>query len=175
MKLLKSKNLFFNELETSDVSQKYVDWLNNSEVNQFLEARHSKNDFNSCVEYVKNMKQSKNDYLFGIFENEKNLHIGNTKLTISHLKEKIAHLGIFIGEKSYQGKGYATESIDVITQFALKELNLNRVKAGLFDINLRSLNCFLKCGYSIDSHLKNHSIVNNKKVGKIIVSITQNG
>ena len=192
MKLLKSKNLFFKELEVSDVSQRYVDWLNDPEINKFLMVGSSKQNISSfemkeeaivenkpnidsCKEYVKKLKQSKNDFLFGIFENKENIHIGNIKLTISHPREKIAELGILIGEKRFQGKGYGIESIDTITQFALNELNLIRIQAGFHDINQKSLHCFLKCGYSQDGHLKSYWIIDNKRVGRILASIIKNG
>ena len=168
--MLKSKNLYFRELNLEDVNQNYINWLNDPEINQFLESRHTKQTIDTCKKYVKENSESKNNYLFGIFTNHSSQHVGNIKLTISHPREQIAELGLIIGEKKYQGKGFAIESINRITNFALDDLDIKRIQAGFYDVSLKSLNCFLKCGYSIDGYLKNHWLHNNKRVGRILVS-----
>ena len=42
--VLKSEILFLQELEPNDVTQQYVDWLNNVEINRYLESRHTHQD-----------------------------------------------------------------------------------------------------------------------------------
>jgi RimJ/RimL family protein N-acetyltransferase len=175
MNSLKSKNLNFKELEISDVNESYVKWLKDKVINKFIIQKNIEHTFDSLKEYVKKHRDSKNDFLFGIFENKKNTHIGNIKLTISHPKEKIANIGLLIGEKNFQGKGYGIESIDTITKFGMNELNLIRIEAGFLDINQKSLHCFLKCGYTQDGHLRSYWVVDNKRVGRILVSIIKNG
>ena len=172
---LKSKNLNFKELETSDVNETYVKWLNDKDINKYIIQKNVTNNTESLKDYVKKHRDSKNDFLFGIFENKKNTHIGNIKLTISHPKEKIANIGILIGEKIFQGKGYGKESINTITKFGQNKLNLIRIEAGFLDTNQKSLHCFLKCGFVQDGHLKSYFIVDNKRVGRILVSIIKNG
>lgn len=172
---LKSKNLKFKELNASDVNKNYVKWLNDKDINKFIIKTNIKHSIDSLKKYVKKNRYSKNNFLFGIFENKKNIHIGNIKLTISHPKEKIGNIGILIGEKKFHNKGFGMEAINTITKFGQNKLKLIRIEAGFLDINKKSLHCFLKCGYVQDGHLKSYYLVDNKRVGRILVSIIKNG
>lgn len=168
---INSKNLLIKELKVSDVSKKYLNWLNDENINQFLEARHSKQNINSCKSYIKKMQKSKNDYLFGIFLKKELTHIGNIKITISHPREKIADLGILIGDKNFQGKGYATESIKTITKFAFKDLKIKRIQAGFYELNYSGIKSFLNSGFKIDGYLESFWIYKKKRIGRILASI----
>ncbi len=169
--MIESKNLIFRELEEHDVSEEYVSWLNDKEINQFLQVKHEKQSLESTKEYVRTLRPSKYNFLFGIFDKNSKKHIGNIRLTITHPIEEVANIGILIGNKDFQNKGYAQESINKITQYGLKELNLKRIEAGFYSVNKKGLNSFLKCGYSIDGYLKSYWIHNNKRVGRILASI----
>lgn len=171
MNILKSKNLFFKILYPRDVSSRYVMWLNSKKKNQFLESRHSKQTILSCKKFVKNSLKNNNSYLFGIYLKKLNIHIGNIKLFVSHKKEKIGDIGIIIGEKKYQGKGYGVESIKRITSFGFKKIKLKRIQAGFYEPNKLGLKIFLKSGYTIDGTLKSYYIYKNKRVSRILTSI----
>jgi [ribosomal protein S5]-alanine N-acetyltransferase len=168
---INSKNLLLKELNVSDVSKKYLNWLNDKSVNQFLEVRHLKQNINTCKSYIEEIKKSKNDYLFGIFLKKELTHIGNIKLTISHPREKIADIGIFIGDKNFHGKGYATESIKMIINFAFKDLKIKRIQAGFYDLNYSGIKSFLNSGFKIDGYLKSFWVYKKKRVGRILASI----
>lgn len=168
---IKTKNLILKELSILDVKLKYVNWLNNKNINRFLESRKSKQTIKSCKIYVDKIKKNPNQYLFGIFIKSKNAHIGNIKLEISHPKEKIADIGILIGEKKYHGKGFGTESIKAIVKFAFKEKKMKRIQAGFYETNTASIKSFLNSGFELDGCLKSYYIFKKKRVARILASI----
>ena len=63
-----------------DISKKYIEWLNDKEVNQYLETRFQVQNNQSCLEFVKRMQEDANEELFAIYTNNNNEHIGNCKL-----------------------------------------------------------------------------------------------
>ena len=65
--VLKSEILCLQELEPNDVTQQYVDWLNNVEINKYLESRRTQQDIPKVRLFVKLCRDSKLDFLFGIF------------------------------------------------------------------------------------------------------------
>ena len=104
--LIKGQRVFLRILKESDVSQRYCNWLNDSEVNKYLETK--KITIDQLKKYVREKYESKNCLFFGIFIKENNGHIGNIKLEPIDFEKKKATMGMLIGEKNYWGKGLAT-------------------------------------------------------------------
>ena len=74
--------------------------------------------------------------------------------------------------KPYWGKGYATEAISLISQFAFNTLNLNKLEAGCYANNIGSARAFEKCGYQREGLLRSHVISDQKEVDVILLGIT---
>jgi RimJ/RimL family protein N-acetyltransferase len=174
MKIVTSNRLIFRILTKEDVSQRYVGWLNDPEVNQFLETRFLEQSLETCVQFVTQMQSDSSSFLFGIFNKETNMHIGNIKLGFINSRHSIGQLSLFIGEKSEWGKGFATESIQTITQWGFNELDLERVEAGCYDNNMGSLRAFLKAGYAVEGFFKSSVVFKNKRIGSFWLGITKN-
>ncbi len=58
-----------------------------------------------------------------------------------------AWVGIGIGEANYRGKGYGTEAMQLILEYAFQGLNLNRVNLNVFAFNTRAIRSYEKCGF----------------------------
>ncbi|MBP9041497.1 MAG: GNAT family N-acetyltransferase [Anaerolineaceae bacterium] len=58
-----------------------------------------------------------------------------------------AWVGIGIGEADYRGKGYGTEAMQLILEYAFQGLNLNRVNLNVFAFNTRAIRSYEKCGF----------------------------
>lgn len=144
-KELKGKNISLRMVELTDCNSKYLGWLNDTEVNQYLETRWSEQTIDSIKDFVKSIRESDHSYLFAIIY--KNEHIGNIKIGPIHPIYKYADVSYFIGEKSAWGKGIATEAIGLVTKFGFKELILNRLQAGAFAPNIGSQKALEKNGY----------------------------
>ena len=54
-------------LTIDDVSERYVSWMNDQEINQYLESRYTAHDLSSVQSFVADMYASEDDYLFGIY------------------------------------------------------------------------------------------------------------
>jgi len=100
--------IYLCEIRLSDVNQTYVNWLNDPEVNQYLETRHEMQTLNSVQEYVEKMVEKENELLFSICLKKNDIHIGNIKLGPINLIHKYAEISLFIGDKNEWGKNLAT-------------------------------------------------------------------
>ena len=58
MNKITSKNLFYRPLSVEDVSDEYVSWLNNREVNKYLEVRHIKHSSQNVKDFICSRNQS---------------------------------------------------------------------------------------------------------------------
>lgn len=139
------KNIILRTLELADCQEYYINWLNDNETNQYLESRWSKHDISSVKNFVASINNSEHSYIFAIIQGTK--HIGNIKIGPIDYLYKFADIGYLIGEKSCWGKGYATEAIGLILEFAFETLKLHRVEAGAYEQNIGSQKALLKNGF----------------------------
>lgn len=168
---LSSQRLIYRALSEDDVTQHYVDWLNDPEVNRYLETRYNHQTLDSCRSYVADMVSSPEHNLFGIYLRETGKHIGNTKLGFINPYHQRAQLSLFIGERDCWGKGFATETIKTITSWGFNELNLEKIDAGCYDENLGSLRAFLKSGYQVDGFYRKAVVLDDRRIGSFWMSI----
>ena len=59
--------IFLKRLRESEVTQSYVDWLNDPKINAFLECRHKFHTLDSTKEYISNLsKEDSEELMFGV-------------------------------------------------------------------------------------------------------------
>ena len=158
---IETPRLYLKTLEESDISQKYVDWLNDAVVNKYLETRHSNQTLDSCKVFVKSCLTSPTENLFGVFLKEKNIHIGNVKLGFINPIHLRGQISLVVGDRSRWGMGYGSEIVRAVTKFGFEQLHLERIEAGCYEENLSSLRIFLSVGYSVEGFFREHSVASN--------------
>lgn len=104
---ISSKRIEFREMQISDISKKYLGWLNDKELMRFSRQRFKTHSFGSSREYIETFRGSDNDFL-GLFAREDGRLIGT--MTIYRCGyHGTADMGIMIG-RGEGGKGYGRES-----------------------------------------------------------------
>ena len=53
--IIKGKSIIIKPITLSEISDKYVSWLNDKELNEFLEIRHSKQNKKTIVSYINSL------------------------------------------------------------------------------------------------------------------------
>jgi ribosomal-protein-alanine N-acetyltransferase len=153
---LRTSRLVLRPLGPSDVSDRYVRWLNDPNINRFLEVRLKKHSRESTRSFVEHVNGSADALMLGLFINGGTDHIGNIKIGPINSYHKRAEIGLLIGEPGEWGKGYASEAIGAISKFAHEKLGLRKITAGCYSDNIGSIRSFLKAGYTFEARLINH-------------------
>jgi len=159
--------IYLRKVELSDVDQKYVDWLNDPDVNQFLETRHETQTIDSVQKYVEKMVSLDDELFLAICLQDNHKHIGNIKLGPINPIHKFAEVSLFIGDKNQWGKGFATTSISILSNYAFSELSLHKIMAGCYSNNIGSIRAFGKAGFVIEGKLKSHYLFNASYLDRI--------
>jgi [ribosomal protein S5]-alanine N-acetyltransferase len=111
---------------------------------------HSFYTLESQVE--KNQRHEENrkndqEYYFGLFQKENNKLIGTISLfQVMRGSLQSAVIGYFL-DHHHNGKGYATEAIKALVDYAFEELHLHRIEAGVMPRNLPSQRVLEKAGF----------------------------
>ncbi len=70
--LIKGKNIYLRKLSDEDATERYCSWLNDTEVNRYIETKSA--TVESIRNYIKEKNMSKNCIFLGIFNIKNNLH-----------------------------------------------------------------------------------------------------
>jgi RimJ/RimL family protein N-acetyltransferase len=145
--------------------------MNDGEITQYLESRFHDNSLEALGKYVRDRMKEPNEMFLAIVENEHNTHIGNIKLGPINWIHRIGDIGILIGEKTYWGKGIATEAIRLLVDHAFKNLRLHKLTAGCYTLNKTSLKAFQKNAFEIEGIRKKHRYYNGEYVDTILLGL----
>ena len=165
LKQITTSRLLLRSLTPKDVTEKYIGWLNDIIVNQFLETRFEVQTLDSCLAFVNSQNANPNIGLFGIFDLLSGSHIGNIKVGPINTSHKTGDISFFIGDKSFWGSGVASDAVREITKWAFNFWGLERVEAGCYENNPAALRVLFKCGYLIDGLIPNHVTWGNDRYG----------
>ncbi len=162
---IETLRLNLRHLETKDATEMYASWLNDPEVNKYLETRHEQQTVENCRRFIKSCNSDPESHLFGIFLKENGRHIGNAKVGSVNRHYERGQVSLFIGEKQYWNKGLSTEVVRALNQHAFTKLGLQRLEAGCYEDNLGSLRVFLKSGYVVEGFMRSHVVRDGRRLG----------
>ena len=91
---------------------------------------------------------------YGIFDDAVANYIGTIELY--DLGYTSATLGIIIGEKEYWGRGFGSEAIHALLDYAFGRLHLEKVRLHTFEDNLRARASFRNIGFVETMRRRNH-------------------
>lgn len=121
-----------------------------------IEAQH-----NRILEYQENWSKDQ-EYQFGIFQSEDDCLVGTIQLfQVTRGSRQSAFIGCFL-DKKHNGKGYATEAVELLIPYAFSQLKLHRIEAGVMPHNKASIRVLEKAGFHKEGiSLKNVKINGN--------------
>lgn len=167
--MLKSAHVTLTPLTLAD-SPVLWQWINDRE--QVL--------FNSSYKPVTELQhrawfeavQQRNDQvIFGIRLLETDQLIGSCQLHSINSVNRTAELQIRLGSPTECGKGYGTEAIRLLLQFAFADLNLHRVYLHVFAGNARAIQAYEKAGFVPEGTLRQAAYVNGQYVDVVVMGI----
>ena len=101
-------------------------------------------------------------YNFAIETLERGRYIGRCGINEIDWNARTVSIGVWIGDKKYWGYGYGTDAMDVLIRFCFEQMNINKVKLGVFSFNERARHCYEKCGFAVEGVLRRELCVNGQ-------------
>lgn len=145
--LFESSRLKLRKMTLED-TELYHKWRND------LEVMHSTNP-SLDVYPMETTKQFVDQVILGsqnaksyiIVEKENGKSIGVVSLINIDYKNRNAECIIDIGEKEYWGKGFGSEGLRLVLDYAFYEMNLHRVSLRVFSFNDRAIRMYKRIGF----------------------------
>lgn len=167
--ILESDRLILKPLDLTFLSQKYVNWMNDLDVNKFLsgEGDYSLDKLKMFLTEVE-----KKDILFwAILTKNESKHIGNIKIDPVEIKHGFCEYGIMMGDKNEWGKGFAKEASKMVIEYCFKCLNLRKMNLGVIESNSRAVKLYEKLGFITEGKLINHVSSNGEYVNVLRMAL----
>jgi ribosomal-protein-alanine N-acetyltransferase len=171
---LASKNFYLKKLTLNHATEEYVGWLNDKEVNEFLEVRYSVQDLSSVKDFIRNSESDNSRYMFGIFSKETNKHIGNGSVLMINYAHQTFDIGYLIGNKSFWGSSAGFEACLLLLSFGFNILGLRKCFSGVYSNHVKSRFMMRKIGFIHEATLKDHLIFDGNPVDEVYYTMDRN-
>ena len=125
-----------------------VKWRNDPEVFKYTRNTYDYEiKIDTELEWIRRVISNPNEYRCAIFVDDR--YVGNIYLT--DICDGCATYHIFIGDKSYWGKGVAREASRQIIDYGFKIINLNRIVLEVRKQNERAIQLYQSLGFVIQT------------------------
>jgi ribosomal-protein-alanine N-acetyltransferase len=170
---IEGERIYLREIRLSDANKNYHDWMNDPEINQYLESRFERWSVSKLRRYISDIKRNPDNVFLTIVSKDGNKHIGNIKIGPINQRHGYADVGVIIGEKSFWGNGIATEAIKLVVDYAFNSLDLHKLTAGAYSCNIGSIRAFKKAGFSVEGVRKKHYLCDGDYVNGVLLGIVR--
>lgn len=166
------KNYNLRILKPSDVTDKYLSWLEDKDVNKFLENRHQKHTLASLRHFVSEF-DSKEKFFFGLYDSDNKEHIGNFNLHWNQAHNTV-YYGYLIGDKNYWGSSAAQVGTHLLLKFSFEVLNARKVWGSIYLANIGAIMNVKKFGFIEEGRQSEQYLVENGFTDGVLYGLKYN-
>lgn len=158
--ILESERLLCKKLTTAECTMRYVDWMNDPLVYQFLE---SGGDYTlqRLSDFLTNVEVKQDMLFWAIYLKQGEKHIGNIKIDPVNWRHGIGEYGILMGDRTEWGKGYAKEVSHLILEYCFQQLRLRKITLGVVSNNESAVKLYHNLGFEVEGVYKKHGFYDN--------------
>lgn len=166
---LKGENIYFKAINTND-AQEIHEFASDEEVSRFIgwNLMHTLKETQDHVEKMIK-RESEGTHLYASIVLKSTQEVIGTVMIFNFDKEaNHAEVG-YVFHKDHWGKGYGTEAVSLITNFAFESLKLHRLHANVVDTNIGSIRILEKNGFELEGRLKDYFFIEDRYYDELIL------
>lgn len=146
--------IYLRSLCENDLDGSWYHWFNDPEITRFQDKGFFPNNLRKQTKYYEKIVDSTEDVVLAMVDASDEVHFGNSGLHSINWIHRTATLGIVIGLKEYQGKGYGKLAWQGLTDYGFHVLGLEKINATIFEGNESSKKCAESAGFAIEGRLE---------------------
>ena len=163
--VIEGRTIVLRPLTENEINEGYLSWLNDLEINQFLETRHRKQTVTDIYNYINRLRALQGCEIFGVFSKKNDVHMGNIAVVQFNLNNQgIAAYGIMMGEWRALILGSGAEAEALIVEFLFRHPEIRKVKAGCHSENHKSWRLIESLGFKREAVLREEAVLPSSKV-----------
>ena len=154
---IETDRFLLRELTVADVSERYLEWLSDSEARKWIVAAADALQMADLKDYVAQRVGRAEVLFLGIFDKSSGMHIGNIKYEPVLPDQGSAMMGILVGDPSFRGKGVFAEVFGASAAWLRKERRITRIYLGVEKTHQTALKAYQNVGFVSDLSLQTPS------------------
>ena len=161
-KTLITRSTIIKPITQNEITQNYISWLNDKEINKFLETRHLEQTKTKAIDYINSLRNINNCDMFAIIDKETNNHIGNMTITSFNTNNNgSVDFGIMIGDKRSRSIGIGAEVMISFINFIFSFDTIERISASAASENFKSCKTLESIGFMREGVIRKVFPLNN--------------
>ncbi|MFH0976770.1 MAG: GNAT family protein [Spirochaetota bacterium] len=164
IKKLIGEKCYLSPMDIND-AERFAVWLNDLEVTLYTKLAPQSLSIESEKGILSSLCKEHN---YSIIDKLTNQLIGSCGLLdIDHINQT-AEIGIIIGDKNFWNRGYGSEALHLLLNYAFKYLNLFNIMLRVYSANEKGINCYEKIGFKKIGE-RRKALIRNLQVHNIIL------
>jgi RimJ/RimL family protein N-acetyltransferase len=132
----------------------YAEWYGDPEIWHLTSWAPSPLGRSAVEKLFEDRELSKLDDSFAIHIRGEDEPIGVISLMNKSEANESAELSVIVGHQNDRHRGYGTEAIERLLEYAFEELGLNRIGLSVFDFNEEAISAYEKLGFVVEGRFR---------------------
>jgi RimJ/RimL family protein N-acetyltransferase len=162
------ERIYLSPINTEDC-ETYTKWLNDIEICENLGNYAQLLTIGEEKKWLEEFSSKNHNYAIVLHNGD--IMIGNIGFIDIDNISRTGTVGLFIGDKEYHNKGYGTEALKLILNYAFKTLNLNNAMLCVHSNNERGIACYKKVGFKEIGRRREAKYIDGKYVDIVYMDI----
>lgn len=131
------KSVILAPITSKEINSRYLNWLNDPEINEFLEVRHKRQTLDDIINYINTLRAKEGCDVLAIFLKDTYKHVGNIGIT-DRLPGGHVGMGAMIGDKRAQMAGVGAEALILFLEYMFNYEGVRRIFGGVLLANKKA-------------------------------------
>jgi RimJ/RimL family protein N-acetyltransferase len=147
-------DVFLRAMELEDLDRVHK-WHNDAELYTSLAGLYRFVSRSTVEEWIRKKQVFSQDAIhLAICATEDGEHIGNIYLRDIDWVSRHGEIHIFIGERGRRSKGYGRQALELLKDYAFRDMGLHRLWLRVMDDNAGAIRMYEKCGFVLEGRMR---------------------
>ncbi|HEY5903836.1 MAG TPA: GNAT family protein [Anaerolineales bacterium] len=172
--LLQGRLVRLAAVDPEEMSRMTSTWYRDSELVRLMDARPGPlRSASATKNWVEKHLDGLGDkeHWFAIRSLQDDSLLGDIGLDVIDGARRDAYVGIAIYQREFWGRGYGTEAMQLILEYAFTQVNLRRVTLSVFEYNPRAVHSYEKAGFRHEGRMRQALLREGKRWDLIYMGI----